>query len=159
MTTVWLGARRGRGFGDPPPAPVYRPNPTQRGELQSHLRLRNLPDSVALRMRIVLLVDEGASYQEIAEKLDTTAPTISLMEAAVQRGTWWDWQPSTRTTAAKVDASVARQDSGQDVAETAGRLPWATCARAPSPRRADIVVTPTVIAAKMEILDTARSTA
>jgi len=29
-------------------------------------------------MRIVLLLDEGASYNDIKEKLDTTAPTISL---------------------------------------------------------------------------------
>jgi transposase len=52
--------------------------PTQRGELQAHLRSRNLPASVAQRMRIVLLLDEGASYGDIKEKLDTTAPTISL---------------------------------------------------------------------------------
>jgi len=52
--------------------------PTQRGELQAHLRRRNLPASVAIRMRIVLLLEEGASYDDIKEKLDTTAPTISL---------------------------------------------------------------------------------
>jgi hypothetical protein len=28
-------------------------------------------------MRIVLMLDEGASYSDIKEKLDTTAPTIS----------------------------------------------------------------------------------
>jgi len=53
-------------------------SPGQRGELYSHLRRRNLPASVAVRMRIVLLLDEGASYNDIKEKLDTTAPTISL---------------------------------------------------------------------------------
>jgi len=52
--------------------------PTQRGELQAHLRRRNLPASVAVRMRIVLMLDEGCSYSDIKEKLDTTAPTISL---------------------------------------------------------------------------------
>jgi transposase len=52
--------------------------PTQRGELQAHLRRRNLPASVAVRMRIVLMLDEGSSYSDIKEKLDTTAPTISL---------------------------------------------------------------------------------
>lgn len=31
-----------------------------------------------MRMRIVLMLDEGASYQDIQDKLDTTAPTISL---------------------------------------------------------------------------------
>ena len=52
--------------------------PTQRGELQIHLKSRNLPVGIALRMRIVLMLDEGASYSDIKEKLDTTAPTISL---------------------------------------------------------------------------------
>ena len=52
--------------------------PAQRGELQAHLRRRNLPASVAVRMRIILMLDEGASYSDIKEKLDTTAPTISL---------------------------------------------------------------------------------
>jgi transposase len=52
--------------------------PTQRGELQAHLKSRNLPSGIALRMRIVLMLDEGASYSDIKEKLDTTAPTISL---------------------------------------------------------------------------------
>jgi transposase len=36
-----------------------------------------LPASVAQRKRIVLMLAEGASYSEIKEKLDTTAPTIS----------------------------------------------------------------------------------
>jgi transposase len=52
--------------------------PTQIGELQAHLKSRNLPAGIALRMRIILLLDEGASYSDIKEKLDTTAPTISL---------------------------------------------------------------------------------
>jgi hypothetical protein len=29
-------------------------------------------------MRIVLMLDEGASYNEIKEKLDTTAPTMGI---------------------------------------------------------------------------------
>ena len=52
--------------------------PTQRGELQAHLRRRHLPARVAVRMRIVMMLSEGASYSDIKEKLDTTAPTISL---------------------------------------------------------------------------------
>src|ERR1700680_1369737 len=50
--------------------------PTQRGELQAFLRKRNLPASVAQRMRIVLLLDEGTSYRDIEEKLGTPASTI-----------------------------------------------------------------------------------
>ena len=42
------------------------------------MRRRNLPSGMALRMRIVLALDGGASYALIKAKLDTTAPTISL---------------------------------------------------------------------------------
>lgn len=51
--------------------------PTERGELQSYLRKRNLPASVAQRMRIILLLDEGASYREIEEQLGAFPSTIS----------------------------------------------------------------------------------
>ena len=47
--------------------------PTQRGELYAYLRKRNLPASVAQRMRIVLLLDEGSTYRDIEEKLGTLA--------------------------------------------------------------------------------------
>lgn len=57
--------------------PVLHLTPTQRGELHAHLRRRNLPASVAQRMRIVLLLDEGTPYREITEKLGTPASTIS----------------------------------------------------------------------------------
>lgn len=56
---------------------VLRLNPTQRGELHAYLRRRNLPASVAQRMRIVLLLDEGSSYRDVEEKLGTPASTIS----------------------------------------------------------------------------------
>ena len=42
---------------------VLHLTPTERGELQSYLRKRNLPASVAQRMRIVLLLDQGVSLQ------------------------------------------------------------------------------------------------
>ena len=57
---------------------------TQRGELQAYLRKRNLPASVAQRMRIVLLLDEGASYRDIEEKLGTPASTISRWKQRYQ---------------------------------------------------------------------------
>jgi len=78
--------------------------PTQRGELQAHLRRRNLPASVAIRMRIVLMLDEGASYSDIKEKLDTTAPTISLWkrryreEGLVGLATFHPGQPPQKLT-------------------------------------------------------------
>ena len=51
--------------------------PTQRGELHAFLKKRNLPASVAQRIRIVMLLDEGMPYREITEKLGTPASTIS----------------------------------------------------------------------------------
>ena len=56
---------------------VLHLTPTERGELQGYLRKRKLPASVAQRMRIVLLLDEGTSYRDIEEKLGTPASTIS----------------------------------------------------------------------------------
>ena len=56
---------------------VLHLTPGQRGELQSYVRKRNLPASVAQRMRIVLLLDEAVSYRDIEEKLGTPASTIS----------------------------------------------------------------------------------
>jgi transposase len=56
---------------------VLHLTPTARGEIQSYLRKRNLPASVAQRMRIILLLDEGASYQEIQEQLGAFPSTIS----------------------------------------------------------------------------------
>src|SRR5579863_5459215 len=57
---------------------------TERGELQSYLRKRNLPASVAQRMRIVLLLDEGVSYRDIEEKLGTPPSTISRWKQRYQ---------------------------------------------------------------------------
>jgi transposase len=54
--------------------------PTERGEIHSYLRKRNLPASIAQRMRIVLLLDEGACYQEIKEQLGAFPSTISRWE-------------------------------------------------------------------------------
>jgi transposase len=56
---------------------VLHLTPTQRGEIQAHLRKRNLPASLAQRMRIVTLLDEGASYRDIEEKVGVPASTIS----------------------------------------------------------------------------------
>src|SRR5512134_2073322 len=63
---------------------VLHLTPTQRGELHAYLRKRNLPASVAQRMRIVLLLDEGASYRDIEEKLGTPASTVSRWKQRYQ---------------------------------------------------------------------------
>jgi len=56
---------------------VLHLTPTERGELQGYLRKRNLPASVAQRMRIILLLDEGVPYSEIREQLGAFPSTIS----------------------------------------------------------------------------------
>ena len=56
----------------------------ERIELQGYLRKQNLPAAVAQRMRIVLRLADGATYREICEALDTTAPTISLWKKRFQ---------------------------------------------------------------------------
>ena len=56
---------------------VLHLTPTQRGELHAQLRKRNLAASVAQRMRIILLLDEGSSYREIEEQLGAFPSTIS----------------------------------------------------------------------------------
>src|SRR5450759_1663272 len=63
---------------------VLRLSPSQRGELHAYLRRRNLPASVAQRMRIVLLLEEGASYRDIEEKLGTPASTVSRWKQRYQ---------------------------------------------------------------------------
>jgi hypothetical protein len=40
---------------------VLHLTPTERGEIQSYLRKRKLPASIAQHIRIVLLLDEGTS--------------------------------------------------------------------------------------------------
>src|SRR5215467_2824060 len=59
--------------------------PTERGELHAFLRKRNLPASVAQRMRIVLLLDEGSSYRDIEEKLGAPASTVSRWKQRYQQ--------------------------------------------------------------------------
>ena len=55
-------------------------------------------------MRIILMLDEGASYNDIKEKLDTTAPTISLWkrryceEGVVGLATFHPGQPPQKLT-------------------------------------------------------------
>src|SRR5271169_6603930 len=63
---------------------VLQLTPTQRGEIHVYLRSRNLPASVAQRMRIVLLLEEGSSYRDIEEKLGTPASTISRWKQRYQ---------------------------------------------------------------------------
>ena len=64
---------------------VLHLTPTERGELQSYLRKRNLPASVAQRMRIVLLLDEGRSYRDIEENLGAAPSTVSRWKKRYQK--------------------------------------------------------------------------
>src|SRR4051812_34909865 len=97
---------------------VLHLTPTERGELQSFLRKRNLPASVAQRMRIILLLDQGVSYREIEEELGAFPSTISRWKQAFREG-WlagFSHDPSW-PAAAEADSTVARQGAGEDAAD------------------------------------------
>ena len=64
---------------------VLHLTPSERGELEAHLRRRNLPASVAQRMRIVLLLSEGTSYRDIEEKLGAAPSTVSRWKQRFQK--------------------------------------------------------------------------
>jgi len=64
---------------------VLHLSPSERGELHGYLRKRNLPASVAQRMRIILLLDEGASYREIEEQLGAFPSTIARWKQRYQK--------------------------------------------------------------------------
>lgn len=70
--------------------------PTERGELHAFLRKRNLPASVAQRMRIVLLLDEGSSYRDIEEKLERRRPLSRAGNNGINKMVCWGWQRSIR---------------------------------------------------------------
>ena len=72
---------------------VLHLTPTQRGELHAFLRSRNLPASVAQRMRIGLMLDAGISYHDIQEKLGTPPSTISRWKQRYEKEAWLAWQP------------------------------------------------------------------
>ena len=73
---------------------VLHLTPTQRGELHAFLRKRNLPASVAQRMRIVLLLDEGGSYRDIEEKLGAPPSTISRWKQRYKKMVCLGWRRS-----------------------------------------------------------------
>lgn len=85
---------------------ILRVTPSQRGELGAQLRKRSLPASVAQRIRIILLLDEGCSYAEIGEQLRIPASTISRWKQRYQKdgllglATIHPGQPPSKLTAA-----------------------------------------------------------
>ena len=50
--------------------------PPQRVELEEIGRSQSLPAGFVLRAKILLLLAEGVSYQAVADKLDTSTPTV-----------------------------------------------------------------------------------
>jgi transposase len=59
------------------PTDVVLLNKGQRVELSRIAQSRSLPSGYVFRARLILLLDEGASYNTIKQQLQTTAPTIS----------------------------------------------------------------------------------
>ena len=52
-------------------------NPTQRAELTEIAQSRSLPAGYVFRAKLILLLADGLSYNQIKQRLQTTAPTIS----------------------------------------------------------------------------------
>ena len=63
---------------------VLRLSASEREELEGYLRKRNVPAAVAQRMRILLMLDEGASYSDVTEQLGAPASTISRWKQRYQ---------------------------------------------------------------------------
>jgi len=61
-----------------PPAPALRISPEDRRELLQVVGLRSVPQSVALRARIVLGAAEGIGNKVLARQLATSLPTVLL---------------------------------------------------------------------------------
>lgn len=61
-----------------PPAPALQLNESQRRELLRLSRHRAVPQSIALRAKIVLGAAEGAPNKALARQLSTTLPTVLL---------------------------------------------------------------------------------
>ncbi len=96
-------------------------NQAQRTDLEGYLRKRNLRASVAQRMRILLMLADGASYRAVMTAPKTTAPTISLAEEPVrERGCDGADYTASRPTAAETHTRTQSPDSGQDAGAAAG---------------------------------------
>lgn len=103
---------------------VLHLTPTQRGELQAYLRKRNLPASVAQRMRIVLPLDESTSYRDIEEKLGTPASTISRWKQRYQEdGVLESGDHPSRPATAEINARVTGASFATDPTSAAGLVP------------------------------------
>jgi hypothetical protein len=50
----------------------------EQAELRQMTLSRSLPAGDVFRARLILMLAQGRSYSEIQERLETTAPTISL---------------------------------------------------------------------------------
>src|SRR5438067_7018864 len=54
-------------------------------ELERMSLSRSLPAGDVFRARLILMLAQGRSYSEIQERLETTAPTISLWKARFEK--------------------------------------------------------------------------
>ena len=57
----------------------------EQAELQQVSLSRSLPAGDVFRARLILMVADGRSYAEIQERLQTTAPTISLWKSRFRK--------------------------------------------------------------------------
>jgi hypothetical protein len=57
--------------------------PQQHSELSSIVQSRTLPAGYVFRAKLILMLAEGVSFSAIKQQLQTTAPTIISLEAAL----------------------------------------------------------------------------
>jgi transposase-like protein len=82
---------------------------------------RNLPASVAQRMRIVLLLDERTSYRDIEEKLGAAPSTVSRWKQRYEKdGVLGLATIHPGPPPAETHVAVARQGAGADAASATG---------------------------------------
>ena len=60
-------------------------NEEEQDELRQMTLSRSLPAGDVFRARLILMLAQGRSYSEIQERLETTAPTISLWKARFEK--------------------------------------------------------------------------
>jgi DNA-directed RNA polymerase specialized sigma24 family protein len=62
----------------------------QRSELEEIARSQSLPAGFVQRSKILLLLADGLSYQAVADKLDTSTPTVGKWKKRFVEVVWTD---------------------------------------------------------------------
>ena len=67
--------------------------PQQHSDLNSIAQSRSLPAGYVFRAKLILMLAEGASFNTIKQRLQTTAPTIIRWKQRFRQHGLEDWTP------------------------------------------------------------------